>query len=50
MTPLEQLISLGIRPACAADTVRWYTVRRDEAGLQRYIENIRKRRTEESDR
>ena len=50
MTAWDQLLSLGIRPDCALDIVHWYTVRGDEDGLQDYIENIRKRRTEASNR
>lgn len=32
-----RLISAGIRPDCANDTVRWYRERGDEEGLERYI-------------
>lgn len=50
MDSISRLICLGIRPDCAVDTVNWFLNRGDEQGLEQYIENIRNRRVEVSER
>ena len=49
MDAYMRLISIGIRPDCAMETVIWYQKKDDEEGLERYISNLEHRR-EESNR
>lgn len=49
MDPYLELIELGIRPDCAADTVDFYKNRDDMNGLEQYINHL-KCRVEVSDR
>ena len=47
--PYYRLLAAGIRPDCAAETVREYQRRSDPEGLEKYITEI-ECRTEASDR
>ena len=47
--PYFRLLAAGIRPDCAAETVREYQRRSDPEGLEKYINEI-ECRTEASDR
>lgn len=48
MDEVTRLISAGIRPDCASDTVLWYKRRGDEEGLERYIQHVENRTMEVS--
>ena len=43
MTPVERLISAGIRPDCAAESVLWYQAQGDDYGLEKYISEVETR-------
>ena len=47
--PYFRLLAAGIRPDCAAETVREYQRRNDQDGLEKYITEI-ECRTEASER
>lgn len=51
MQAVERLVSAGILPECAADTVAWYMRQGNEAGLERYVLEVESRQNQEvSDR
>lgn len=50
MDYIGRLVRLGIFPDCARITVKWFESRGDIEGLERYIENIRTRQVEASER
>ena len=47
--PYFRLVAAGIRPDCAAETIKEYQRRNDPEGLENYINDI-ECRTEASDR
>ena len=50
MTDIDLLLAIGVRYECALDIVHYFRVRGDLSGLDEYIENIRSRKMEVSDR
>lgn len=50
MSDIDRLLALGVRYDCALDIVHYFRVRGDLAGLDEYIEHIKSRKMEVSDR
>lgn len=50
MTDIDRLLAIGVRYDCALDIVHFFRTRNDLAGLEEYIENIKSRKVEVSDR
>lgn len=40
MNPYQRLVSLGMNPECARETVFWYMAQGDDDGLEKYVEEV----------
>lgn len=40
MTQYERLVSTGMNPECALDSVCWYRFQGDDEGLEQYVRDV----------